>query len=183
MDHAVQRAHQEFADRNPGAACVRGGPAILPGGHTRTVLTHPPFPLTFVSGEGATLTDADGQRTSTSSATTPPACSATAKTGSSRPSPKHCNNNTASAASILPRSASPSSCAIASATRPRALHQLGHGSEPDGDHPALLVTGRSTIMVMRRLPRRRLYFARQRAVERAVPTVVAPYNDLDGTRT
>ena len=33
---------------------------VLPGGHTRTVLTHPPFPLTFVRGEGATLTDADG---------------------------------------------------------------------------------------------------------------------------
>ena len=33
---------------------------MLPGGHTRTVLTHAPFPLTFVRGQGATLTDADG---------------------------------------------------------------------------------------------------------------------------
>jgi glutamate-1-semialdehyde 2,1-aminomutase len=33
---------------------------VLPGGHTRTVLSHPPFPLTFVRGEGAMLTDADG---------------------------------------------------------------------------------------------------------------------------
>ena len=33
----------------------------LPGGHTRTVLTHRPFPLTFASGDGATLTDVDGR--------------------------------------------------------------------------------------------------------------------------
>ena len=32
----------------------------MPGGHTRTVLTHAPFPLNFVAGEGATLTDVDG---------------------------------------------------------------------------------------------------------------------------
>src|SRR5439155_27389590 len=32
----------------------------LPGGHTRTILNHEPFPLTFVKGEGAVLTDADG---------------------------------------------------------------------------------------------------------------------------
>ena len=34
---------------------------MLPGGHTRTVLAHEPFALTFVRGEGAVLTDADGQ--------------------------------------------------------------------------------------------------------------------------
>ncbi len=33
---------------------------MLPGGSTRTILHHAPFPLTFVSGEGGTLTDADG---------------------------------------------------------------------------------------------------------------------------
>jgi len=33
---------------------------VLPGGHTRTVLAHEPFALTFVRGEEAVLTDADG---------------------------------------------------------------------------------------------------------------------------
>ena len=32
----------------------------MPGGHTRTVLTHAPFPLNFVAGQGAALTDVDG---------------------------------------------------------------------------------------------------------------------------
>ncbi len=57
----VRSIQQAFADRNPGSrqafddACK-----VLPGGHTRTVLTHAPFPLTFVSGHEATLTDIDG---------------------------------------------------------------------------------------------------------------------------
>ncbi len=33
---------------------------VLPGGNTRTVLYYDPFPLTFLSGQGARLTDADG---------------------------------------------------------------------------------------------------------------------------
>lgn len=57
----LERARQSFADRNPASrAAYDTARTVLPGGHTRTVLTHPPFPLTFVSGEGATLTDADG---------------------------------------------------------------------------------------------------------------------------
>jgi glutamate-1-semialdehyde 2,1-aminomutase len=57
----VERARQEFADRNPQSrVAYEAARQVLPGGHTRTVLTHPPFPLTFVRGEGATLTDADG---------------------------------------------------------------------------------------------------------------------------
>ena len=32
----------------------------MPGGHTRTVLTHSPFPVTFASGDGANLIDVDG---------------------------------------------------------------------------------------------------------------------------
>ncbi len=61
--NAVQldRARQAFADRNPAShAAYDRARQVLPGGHTRTVLTHPPFPLTFASGEGATLTDVDG---------------------------------------------------------------------------------------------------------------------------
>jgi glutamate-1-semialdehyde 2,1-aminomutase len=61
MSAPVERAHREFADRNPASRLsYEQARAVLPGGHTRTVLTHAPFPLTFVAGEGATLTDADG---------------------------------------------------------------------------------------------------------------------------
>ncbi len=57
----VERARQQFADRNPASRVAYDtARTVLPGGHTRTVLTHPPFPLTFVSGSAATLTDADG---------------------------------------------------------------------------------------------------------------------------
>ena len=35
---------------------------MLPGGTTRTILYHAPFPLTFVEGTAATLVDADGHR-------------------------------------------------------------------------------------------------------------------------
>jgi glutamate-1-semialdehyde 2,1-aminomutase len=57
----VTRARQNFADRNPASrAYYDEARKYMPGGHTRTVLTHAPFPLNFVSGEGATLRDADG---------------------------------------------------------------------------------------------------------------------------
>jgi glutamate-1-semialdehyde 2,1-aminomutase len=52
---------RDTADRNPVSreqherAC-----AVLPGGTTRTILHHAPFPLTFVKGHAGTLTDADG---------------------------------------------------------------------------------------------------------------------------
>ncbi|MEX0847642.1 MAG: aminotransferase class III-fold pyridoxal phosphate-dependent enzyme [Ilumatobacteraceae bacterium] len=59
--YLLERAHQQFADRNPGSRqYFDEASKYLPGGHTRTVLTHPPFPLAFASGEGATLTDVDG---------------------------------------------------------------------------------------------------------------------------
>jgi glutamate-1-semialdehyde 2,1-aminomutase len=58
---SLDRVHAEYADRNPRSrALYEEARQVLPGGHTRTVLSHRPFPLTFVSGEGATLTDADG---------------------------------------------------------------------------------------------------------------------------
>ena len=59
-DH-VQHARATFADRNPESSrCHDEARAVMPGGHTRTVLTHAPFPLTFVAAAAATLTDADG---------------------------------------------------------------------------------------------------------------------------
>ncbi len=61
MFTGLDRARQQFADRNPGSRQYHEEASrYLPGGHTRTVLTHPPFPLAFVSGQGAMLTDVDG---------------------------------------------------------------------------------------------------------------------------
>ena len=57
----VDSARAEFAARNPESARLHDeARRVLPGGHTRTILSHEPFPLTFVGGKGATLTDADG---------------------------------------------------------------------------------------------------------------------------
>lgn len=61
MDAKVERARQEFGDRNPRSRrYFESARQVLPGGHTRTVLTHLPFPLVFATGEGSTLTDIDG---------------------------------------------------------------------------------------------------------------------------
>ncbi len=52
---------RDTADRNPESrAQHERARAVLPGGTTRTILHHAPFPLTFVKGDGGTLTDADG---------------------------------------------------------------------------------------------------------------------------
>jgi glutamate-1-semialdehyde 2,1-aminomutase len=57
----LERARREFAERNPESRRLHAeAAAFLPGGHTRTVLDHEPFPLTFVRGEGPVLVDADG---------------------------------------------------------------------------------------------------------------------------
>ena len=61
LDQAVLGAHNQYAKDHPSSlrshqeACK-----YLPGGNTRTVLYTTPFPLTFVSGKGSTLTTADG---------------------------------------------------------------------------------------------------------------------------
>jgi glutamate-1-semialdehyde 2,1-aminomutase len=57
----VIQARREFAERNPTSRRLHEEASeVLPGGNTRTVLAHEPFALTFVRGEGALLTDADG---------------------------------------------------------------------------------------------------------------------------
>ena len=59
----VERMRRDTADRNPASrAQHERARAVLPGGSTRTILHHAPFPLTFVSGDGGTLTDADGHK-------------------------------------------------------------------------------------------------------------------------
>ncbi len=58
---ALGKVHNDFADRNPASRkYYQEARKLLPGGHTRTVLTHAPFPLLFVAGEGSVVTDADG---------------------------------------------------------------------------------------------------------------------------
>ena len=57
----VNKARSDYADRNPQSRkYYEEARQYLPGGHTRTVLTHAPFPLVFASGERSTLTDLDG---------------------------------------------------------------------------------------------------------------------------
>ena len=58
---SVERALRDFADRHPESRRRHfDARRVLPGGHTRTVLHHRPFPLTFVAAHGAVLVDADG---------------------------------------------------------------------------------------------------------------------------
>jgi glutamate-1-semialdehyde 2,1-aminomutase len=58
---AFAAAAHRFAERRPRSASLhQQALASQPGGNTRTVLYHPPFPVRFNGGEGARLTDVDG---------------------------------------------------------------------------------------------------------------------------
>ena len=61
LQSALVEARQAYADANP-KSFVRQQEACeaMPGGNTRTTLHHSPFPLTVVRGEGCRLWDADG---------------------------------------------------------------------------------------------------------------------------
>ena len=63
LEDEVEAAEARFTEANPKSLDqwqrARGS---MPGGNTRTVLFHPPFPLTIARGEGAYLWDADGHR-------------------------------------------------------------------------------------------------------------------------
>jgi glutamate-1-semialdehyde 2,1-aminomutase len=57
----LHTARQRFADRNPQSRLLHeSAVTVLPGGNTRSLFYMQPFPLTFVSGRGSVLTDADG---------------------------------------------------------------------------------------------------------------------------
>ena len=57
----LAKAHSDFTDRNPESRKhYDQARQFLPGGHTRTVLTHAPFPLTFAAGNESWLHDVDG---------------------------------------------------------------------------------------------------------------------------
>ena len=61
LPDAIEAARTQYTAANPKSLALHGEAAkVLPGGNTRTVLFHGPFPLRFVKGEGCRLTDADG---------------------------------------------------------------------------------------------------------------------------
>lgn len=61
LDRAVASARDRYVQRRPvGAAMHAEACAVLPGGNTRTVLYHPPFPLRVARGWGSRITDVDG---------------------------------------------------------------------------------------------------------------------------
>jgi glutamate-1-semialdehyde 2,1-aminomutase len=62
LDQALSEAVNSFEAANPtSAARHRSAGESMPGGNTRTVLFHPPFPLAFASGHDARLTSLDGR--------------------------------------------------------------------------------------------------------------------------
>ncbi|HEX9031247.1 MAG TPA: aminotransferase class III-fold pyridoxal phosphate-dependent enzyme [Streptosporangiaceae bacterium] len=61
MDLAVAQARARYAERRPRTAELhQRAQAYLPGGNTRSVLYHRPFPLRIASARDALLTDVDG---------------------------------------------------------------------------------------------------------------------------
>ena len=61
MDAALAEARERFVAANPASLAAHvEATAVMPGGNTRTVLFHTPFPLAMARGEGCRLWDADG---------------------------------------------------------------------------------------------------------------------------
>ena len=61
LDAALLQARQRYAERRPVAARMHEEACeVMPGGNTRTVLYHGPFPLRMASGHGSRLIDVDG---------------------------------------------------------------------------------------------------------------------------
>lgn len=61
LGQAVTDAYARYTAANPNSlARHRAAMDVLPGGNTRAVLYYPPFPLTFVAGDGCRVTDLDG---------------------------------------------------------------------------------------------------------------------------
>ena len=63
IDQALEDASRLYIERRPRSrALAEEAERYMPGGNTRTVIYHGPFPLRAASGDGAMLTDADGFR-------------------------------------------------------------------------------------------------------------------------
>ena len=61
LDTALREARQRYAERRPVTARMHEEACeVMPGGNTRTVLYHGPFPLRMARGFGARLIDVDG---------------------------------------------------------------------------------------------------------------------------
>lgn len=61
LDLALQEARQRYIESNPASReAHQAATSVMPGGNTRTVLYHDPFPLRIVKGHNSTVTDADG---------------------------------------------------------------------------------------------------------------------------
>lgn len=61
LDLALQEARQRYIDSNSASLeAHQTAKSVMPGGNTRTVLYHDPFPLRIVKGHNSTVTDADG---------------------------------------------------------------------------------------------------------------------------
>ena len=61
VDADLDDARATYARRRPGSLAAHLEAAeVMPGGNTRSVLYHGPFPLRIARGEGARLVDADG---------------------------------------------------------------------------------------------------------------------------
>jgi glutamate-1-semialdehyde 2,1-aminomutase len=61
IDGLLAEARLRYTADNPASAAAhRRAAETMPGGNTRTVLFHPPFPLTMTRGQGCLLWDADG---------------------------------------------------------------------------------------------------------------------------
>ena len=61
LDSSLAEARERFVRDNPRSlAAHREATEVMPGGNTRSVLFHTPFPLTMVHGAGCRLRDIDG---------------------------------------------------------------------------------------------------------------------------
>lgn len=63
IEDELADARARYAERRPKSLAVHQRACeVMPGGNTRTVLYHGPFPLRLAHGQGAVATDADGHR-------------------------------------------------------------------------------------------------------------------------
>ena len=61
LGEALNSARELYSMRRPASeAAHRTAATVMPGGNTRTVLFHHPFPLRITDGHNQTIRDADG---------------------------------------------------------------------------------------------------------------------------
>jgi len=179
----VERMRRDTADRNPASREQHErAKAVLPGGTTRTILHHAPFPLTFVSGDAGNLTDADGH--------TYVDLVGDYTAGLLGHSEKRVHEAVADALATNTSvgGVHPAEIRFAELVCNRFGHQrvrfTNSGTEANlmAITLARIVTGRSTIMVMYGGYHGGVfYYSHGNAPWNApFPTVVAPYNDLEG---